>query len=218
VAEGTFPAGKVAGAAIPADWKGVKLAILEWVPRAAMESFYKASRIQYGQMAPPSAIRVVAGTGAEAAEAWLGLGERVLARVGDRELELGYFPRRVILPFSIRLERFKIDHYNGTRDPMSYSSEVSVLDGPQPKAVTISMNEPLKHAGFTVYQASYEDGSPRPTTSIFSVNRDPGRLWKYAGSLLIVWGSALLFHARFKKRKATVPKSGAPDETEEATA
>ena len=59
------------------------------------------------------------------------------------------------------------------------------------------MNEPLKHEGFTFYQASFErDESGKPVTSILSVNHDPGRWVKYLGSFLIVLGSVVLFYFR----------------------
>jgi hypothetical protein len=70
------------------------------------------------------------------------------------------------------------------------------------------MNEPLTVKGITLYQASYEDAQPRPVVSIFSVNRDPGRPWKYLGSLLIVLGSIILFAVKYRKSKAT-QKGGA---------
>ena len=79
----------------------------------------------------------------------------------------------------------------------SYESVVTLPDGSDQ---LISMNEPLKHAGFTFYQASFEsDPSGRPTASVLSVNRDPGRGLKYFGSLLIVLGSIHLF---YMKRRA----------------
>ena len=55
-----------------------------------------------------------------------------------------------------------------------------------------------------------EDARPRPTVSIFSVNRDPGRVWKYIGSLLIVLGSIMLFAVKYRKarvdKKKTAPE------------
>jgi cytochrome c biogenesis protein ResB len=135
---------------------------------------------------------------------WLGLGDFAVLHQDNQEVQLAYMPRRVILPFGVRLERFQIDHYDGTRNPMQYSSQVNVMGGgaDENNLITISMNEPLHAGGFTFYQSSYEEREPRPVTSIFSVNRDPGRELKYAGSLLIVLGSIHLFVNRaLQKRK-----------------
>src|SRR5690606_34768043 len=129
---------------------------------------------------------------------WLGLGERGSLEVGGRVVGLAYVSRRLVLPFQLKLDLFQIDRYAGTRNPASYWSQVSV---PGVLKAKISMNEPLHHQGITFYQASYEDGEPRPTVSIFSVNRDPGRWLKYLGSLLLVAGSILLFYQKLKKAR-----------------
>lgn len=189
---------------IQTPWRGgISISVLDWVPDAELKVDYKAARIQYREMAPPPAIHLVAGKGGKGSAVWLGQGERAILQVGDRSVELGYFRKRVMLPFSVRLERFSIERYQGTLNPASYSSQVTILDGRKnlenQKPSTISMNEPLRVEGFTLYQASYEDAMPRPVTSIFSVNQDPGRPWKYFGSILLVLGSILLF--AMKKRK-----------------
>lgn len=195
-------------------WKNVKISPLQWIEDAVPMTTYRPARVEYGREAPASAIHVVTGNGGEGSEVWLGLGDRAALHFEGREVEIGYSPNRVILPFSVRLERFSVEHYEGTVDPSSYASKVSILDGPgihpesgNPvpnretlKDVMISMNEPLKFAGVTLYQASYEDAQPRPVTSIFSVNRDPGRPWKYTGSLLIVLGTILLFGVKYRNK------------------
>ena len=183
-------------------WKGnITITVLEWITDAIPRSSYQSSRVQYGTQAPPSAIHVMPA-GSEGV--WLGLGDRAVLNLGSQEVEVGYFPKRIVLPFSLRLERFTVEHDPGTLSPASYASEVTVLGnaplGAQIGTQKISMNEPLAVGGFTVYQASYEDADPRPVTSIFSVNRDPGRIWKYLGSLLIVLGSIFLFIAKARKK------------------
>ena len=56
------------------------------------------------------------------------------------------------------------------------------------------MNEPLDYRGYKIYQSSYEEGKDgAPTFSIFSVGKDPGMPVKYAGSILLVSGIALMF-------------------------
>ncbi len=197
--------GNLNGKIIRPGWKGdVTVAVEQWIPDAKIQVEYRPSRIQYGQQAPASAIHVV---GSRGEAVWLGLGERAVIHDGPKEYSLGYFPRRVVLPFSVRLDRFEVEHDPGTSRAAAYSSQVTVLGRDLEKKATISMNEPLQMNGYSIYQASYEESEPRPVTSIFSVNQDPGRSWKYLGSLLIVLGSILLFAGKYKKKSVSKPQS-----------
>lgn len=200
------------GTALPVPWKGgVQLKVLKFVADARLLTSYRPARVQYGQMAAPSALQLVAGNGEGAeASAWLGQGDRFQLRAGGRTYDVAYGNKRVLLPFSVRLDRFQIDYYEGSTRPAEYSSRVTVVDGRLPpdqqKSILISMNEPLEHAGITLYQSSYEDASPRPMTSIFSVNQDPGRPWKYWGSILIVLGTILLFAHKYWNARKQAPR------------
>jgi hypothetical protein len=201
---GALSASQLQNHTLDPGWRGgVQIVFEQWIPHALPQSAYSPSRMQRGQNAPPSAIHLISGKGGEGYELWLGVGERAVMDVGGKQIELGYFPERVIMPFQVKLDHFRVDHYDGTNDPSSYSSVVTVIDSATKSSSVISMNEPLLHMGTTLYQASYEDASPRPITSIFSVNRDPGRIWKYLGSLLIVLGSILLFAMKYVQKKRT---------------
>jgi hypothetical protein len=183
-------------------WKaGVKITLVSWIRHAQTQVSYVPSKIQYGTRAPTSAIYLVAGPGGPGAEMWLGLGDRALLSVDSKDITVSYQNQRVPLPFGVELKEFKMTYYEGTRDPASYASQVSVIDGPTPGELSwISMNEPLQYAGITFYQASYEPAEPRPTVTVLSVNRDPGRELKYIGSLLIVLGSIWLFAVKYYRK------------------
>jgi hypothetical protein len=186
------------GKVIRPGWKGdVTLTVQEWIADSKINVEYRPARIQYGPQAPSSAIRVV---GSQGESVWLGLGERAVLHSGQKEVSVGYFPRRVVLPFAVRLDRFEVEHDPGTNRPAAYSSQVTVVGAGEDRKATISMNEPLDMKGYSIYQASYEDAQPRPVTSIFSVNQDPGRGLKYIGSLLIVFGSILLSAEKYRKK------------------
>jgi cytochrome c biogenesis protein ResB len=104
------------------------------------------------------------------------------------------------LGFPIELRKFDIDRYQGTRKAMEYKSIVSV---PNIESHQISMNEPLKYNGFTIYQASFEEdpNTGQPVASVFSVNQDPGRWIKYLGSFIMSLGIVLLFYYKKKAKK-----------------
>jgi hypothetical protein len=214
--EGHIASAKAEGTELQPGWKGgVTVKILKYLPDAIPLVNYKPARVQYGKEAPPSAIHLVVSSGEQpskdaSSEVWLGLGEHAILQAGGKETDVSYSNRRLVLPFGIKLNHFSIQTYQGSRDPSSYASDVTVVEGgpdsgagkdAKPLTQTISMNEPLHHQGITLYQASFEDAEPRPTVTILSVNRDPGRVWKYLGSLLIVLGSIVLFAVKSKKGK-----------------
>ncbi len=229
--KGRFAAKDVAGKRLDPKWRGgVSIELLAYIPDAAVNTSFKPSRVLYGEMAPPAAIEVVAGAGADQAKAWLGLGSRAMLHTSGHDVEISYLKRRVILPFGVRLDRFKVDTYEGGQKPSAYSSRVTVTGGAgQPPAPAsggpgpgdfsqlISMNEPLVYRGITLYQASYEDAMPRPVTSILAVNRDPGRIWKYMGSLEIVIGAILLFAMKYMKRSTGAVRPGGASAASGAT-
>ncbi len=188
---------------IDPGWKAVSIEVLKLVPRAYPRTDYVEAKIQYGPKAPGSAIQIRSGDEL----VWLGLGDRANfdGAKGSEKITVGYMPRRVVLPFGIKLERFILDRYPGSTQPSSFSSRVSVADSTltDPQRL-ISMNEPLHHRGFTLYQSSYEEAMPRPTVSVFSVNQDPGRGLKYLGSLVLVLGIIWFYW-----NKRTQPKKAA---------
>ncbi len=96
------------------------------------------------------------------------------------------------LPFSIRLEAFAIDYYEGTMRPLDYRSRITFL--PEGNAVQISMNNIAKYRGYRFYQADYdEDGKG----SILAVSHDPwGVGITYVGYLLLLLSMIGFFFQR----------------------
>ncbi len=119
---------------------------------------------------------------------------------------LTYGNRRIDLGFKMKLQNFEVTRYQGTMRAMAYQSRVEVPGiGPH----LISMNEPLKYKGLTIYQASFQEEGGQPIASIFSVNQDPGRFLKYLGSFIISLGIVLLMwfkHLDFKLAKKSSQK------------
>lgn len=113
------------------------------------------------------------------------------------------------LPYQITLEKFVMRKNPGTNDPASFESHVELLDGRTNDGVKkfhVFMNNPLKYDSFTYYQSSYfpigvDDKGEQSYASVFSVNYDPGRKFKYLGSLLIVLGSMWHFYIRRRKKR-----------------
>lgn len=113
---------------------------------------------------------------------------------------------RLYKPFSLTLLKFSHDKYPGTEIPRNFSSRVrlSTPDGKTDREALIYMNNPLRHAGLTFYQASFANND---RTSILQVVRNPGRQLPYIACLLMSAGLITQFGIGLtlfiKKRSAT---------------
>jgi len=91
---------------------------------------------------------------------------------------------RYYKPFSLTLLKFSHDRYAGTDIPKNFSSRVRLKteDGTTDREVKIYMNNPLRFAGLTFYQAGFENND---RTTILQVVRNPSwRLPYYACGLM----------------------------------
>ncbi|WP_242117200.1 cytochrome c biogenesis protein [Aestuariivivens sediminicola] len=107
---------------------------------------------------------------------------------GDLDLELSYGPKRINLPFSIKLNDFILDRYGGSRSPSSFASDVMIIDPRENKEFVqrISMNNVLDYDGYRFFQSSYDRDEKG---SILSVNHDWwGTMISYFGYTLMIIG------------------------------
>jgi cytochrome c biogenesis protein ResB len=87
------------------------------------------------------------------------------------------------LPFTIRLDKFTHELHPGTNMPKSFMSDVTKIEGGSEQSARISMNEPLRSKGYTLYQASWGPSNAGPKERLFStfaVVRNPAEaipLW-----------------------------------------
>lgn len=183
------------GESVRTDWAGMVLRILRYFPHSREKVEYTDVGHPNSQTTPAVQIRWRGHTH------WLGMNSQLRVYTDDTAYQVNFNNSQMELPFKITLKAFRVGRYPGTARAASYESDVSV-DGEE-KLTTISMNEPLKHGGFTFYQSSFEeDAQGRPLFSILSVNHDPGRFLKYAGSFLIVLGAILLFYFKRRARRS----------------
>lgn len=191
---------------VKTPWMNMEVTLLsvgapqeEFKEPAAVEVTPKADRL------PPSAVKVKYKTVAGEKSFWLIEGQSRRVTEGEDETEF-YYGREIIkLPFRLNLKDFHKKDYPGTETAMSFESNVTVDN--ETEVTNVSMNEPLKRDGYTLYQASYEMGEDgAPSTSVFSVNKDPGRAIKYLGSLITALGIIIftVSRSRYGRRKASV--------------
>ncbi len=110
----------------------------------------------------------------------------------NRTYQLALRARRYYMPYSLKLLNFQHDVYPGTDTPKNFSSRV-VLDRPntgEKREVLIYMNNPLRYAGETYYQASYDQDNPG---TILQVVHNPSWLTPYFSCVLVGVGLLLQF-------------------------
>jgi len=112
-------------------------------------------------------------------------------------------------PYTLTLQKFSHDRYAGTEIPKNFSSQIHLTtpDGRDDREVLIYMNNPLRYAGLTFYQASFEPGNDKVT--VLQVVRNPGWLLPSVACSLISLGLLIQFFIHlsgfFGKRRLAVP-------------
>jgi hypothetical protein len=101
-------------------------------------------------------------------------------------------PIRYYKPFSLTLLDFTHKRYKGTEIPKDFSSRVRLRHPAkgEDREVLIYMNNPLRYAGETFYQGSFEPGD---TVSILQVVRNPAWLTPYLSCTLVAIGLTVQF-------------------------
>ena len=126
----------------------------------------------------------------------------------NRIYQLTMRMRRFYKPFTVQLLQFRHDIYAGTDIPKNFSSRV-LLQRPETgenREVLIYMNNPLRYAGETFYQSSF-DRDDRGT--VLQVVHNPSWLTPYFSCVLVGLGllvqfSSHLFGFAWSRRKKAV--------------
>ncbi|MEO7425833.1 MAG: cytochrome c biogenesis protein ResB [Fibrobacteria bacterium] len=105
------------------------------------------------------------------------------------QLRLKHYP----LGFSLHLSDFIKNVHPGTDIPSSFESYADLGEGGTTRPVKIWMNNPLRHAGYTFFQASYAQAQGMANKSTFAVVTNPGRVMPYVSSLVVFAGLLLHF-------------------------
>lgn len=176
------------GQSIATGWMNLEFRILRYLPKAE-EKWKVVPRDQPTPLTSEAVEVEYLGK-----RHWILLNDTVKLFGENVVYFVSYANRRLDIGFPILLNEFHMEKYEGTGRAMSYRSVVAI---PGIGTQEISMNEPLKHNGLTIYQASFQDGPMgQPVASVFSINKDPGRWLKYLGSLIMTLGIIFLFYFR----------------------
>ena len=95
-------------------------------------------------------------------------------------------------PYTLTLLKFSHDRYAGTDIPKNFSSRIRLTtpDGRDDREVLIYMNNPLRYAGLTFYQAGFENNDQ---TTVLQVVRNPSWLIPYVACALMTVGLLIQF-------------------------
>lgn len=114
--------------------------------------------------------------------------------------------RRNYQPYSLTLLKFSHDRYAGTDIPKNFSSRVRLTtpDGTDDREVLIYMNNPLRYAGLTFYQAGFDNND---RTTVLQIVRNPSWTLPYIACTMMMLGLLIQFGislaAFITKRRAT---------------
>ncbi|MGF1579360.1 MAG: cytochrome c biogenesis protein ResB [Gemmataceae bacterium] len=211
---------------------------MKWVFRvptfyehASKEPTFRAVAILPGQAKEtdmrkyPKAIRCRLTVGEEKKEFWVKRYEARLEQQPEHEVidtgsgrklySVTFGNKTHDVGFQVQLVEATSKLQSGTNSAASYSSNVRIWDeerGIEGEQRFITMNQPLKHRGYTFYQSQLEkvthhdekgrkkqtiDAHGRPVEySGFTVGADLGLGLKYRGSLLLGIGIAIMFYMR----------------------
>jgi hypothetical protein len=94
-------------------------------------------------------------------------------------------PIRYYKPYNITLIDFRHDLYQGTPTPKNFSSKIHLSDPArgEDRDVLIRMNEPLRYAGETFFQAGFDERNDKVT--ILQVVRNPAAITPYLACTLV---------------------------------
>jgi len=109
-----------------------------------------------------------------------------------RTWKIAFRFERSYKPYSLTLLKFSHDRYAGTEIPKNFSSRIRLNspDGRDDREVLIYMNNPLRYAGLTFYQAGFENDDK---TTILQVVRNPSWQLPYIACALMTLGLILQF-------------------------
>lgn len=117
-------------------------------------------------------------------------------QAGDDTWAIDLRRKRWHTPFSVELIEFRRKLHPGTNLPAEFSSEVRAIDEYGDQRIRISMNQPMRYRGHTLYQASWGPQNAPPGTplfSVFAVARDPAEDLPLIACVIITVGLVLHF-------------------------
>lgn len=103
--------------------------------------------------------------------------------------------RRWAVPFTVYLDDFIVDFHPGTSMAANFESQVTKIEGDNREKIRIWMNHPLRHKGFTFFQANWGPPNAQPGDTLytgFEVVKNPADQGPLVACIIV--GIGLLIH------------------------
>ncbi len=117
--------------------------------------------------------------------------------------------KRFELPFELRLLDVSQGLHQGTQIASSYQSTVEVIRNGSTREIDITMNHPLRHDAYTVFQQGYQMDQNGFELSTFAVVRNPARQLPLIACIVTCMGLLIHFSLSFFKHLKRRHKEGA---------
>ncbi len=137
--------------------------------------------------------------------------------VDNRRYQIALRPTRYYTPHAIELLAFKHDKYIGTEKPKDFRSRIRLHDpaAARPREVDIYMNNPLRFAGLTYFQSSFDEFDPNARATVLQVVKNPSWVAPYVGCVVVGAGMTIQFLIHLvafivRKASPSTPKAPVP--------
>ena len=100
------------------------------------------------------------------------------------------------LPFSVALDEFTVEYHPRTRKPKVFRSDITRIEDDVSQPVKISMNQPMRHKGFTLFQSSWGPPGSRSEDrqyTVLAVVRNPSDHWPLGACIVVAIGLTMAF-------------------------
>ncbi len=193
-----------------ADWQ---LVVDKTMPHAeAWTDFFPAKTDTPPMMSKdlPDGLRVRLEQRGEKFEQWVPGGWQITVPTSPNETRIGYGFKTIPLPIGLELVDFEVKRNEGSDTPAGFKSTLRVSTAEGESATgQCWMNNPFSFPGdmlhtwtgftFKISQASWNPENLNQSS--VQILRDPGWLFKWIGSLLIVSGVFMMFYLRPYRRQ-----------------
>lgn len=206
----------ITGTPLSTGWTDWTIEAAQTMPSASPG--FRFEPMPAGATAPPGqqfldGVKVRASRGASMIQQWVAAGWRASLPAGNWPIEVAYGWEIHRLPFGLVLDKFTVGRNEGSDEPASFRSDLSMLlpDGTVAATGSCSMNSPANYpdawwrslTGLT-YKISQASWNPNDLAqSSVQVLRDPGWMFKWTGSLVLCAGLLLMFTLRHPPRAAS---------------